>query len=129
VTMATLSKHIFGNWAFWIKQRVYSFHSNTFQKACVGLVLKDGMELLELVSLCVRFLPIVDYGPLEQGVRKEVGLFVWIETLGLEDCYQRSNISNTCQSLMKMVKCMEDENHPCHKGEIRSGVTSNRILA
>jgi hypothetical protein len=65
VTMATLSRHIFGNWAFQIKQRVYSLHSNIFQKACVGLVLKDGMELLELVSLWVKFLPIVDYGPLE----------------------------------------------------------------
>jgi hypothetical protein len=67
-TMVALSKHIFGNQAFWIKQRVYSLHSNTSQSTRVGLVLKDGMELLELVSLCIRFQPNVDYGPLERRI-------------------------------------------------------------
>jgi len=68
VAMAVLSRHIFGNRTFQIEQGVDSLHSNTSQRARVGLVLKDGMELSKLVSLCVRFQPIVDYGPLERGV-------------------------------------------------------------
>jgi hypothetical protein len=49
VAMATLNRCIFGNQTHQI-ERVDSLWSNTFQITHVGLVVKDGMELLELMQ-------------------------------------------------------------------------------
>ncbi len=43
--------------------------------------------------------------------------------------YQRTNISKTCQGLMKMVECMEDEAPTRPKGEIESRVTQNNQVS
>lgn len=50
VAMVALNKRIFGNQAPRIEQGVDSLRSNTSQIRHVGLVLKDGMKLLELLQ-------------------------------------------------------------------------------
>jgi len=47
------------------------------------------------------------------------GLKPWVWKI----VYQRIDIPEMCQGLMKMVECMEDEAFACLKGEIGSGVT------
>jgi hypothetical protein len=47
------------------------------------------------------------------------GLKPWVRNI----IYERTNILETCQGLMKMVECMEDEALACPKGGIRNKVT------
>jgi hypothetical protein len=42
--------------------------------------------------------------------------------------YQRINISDTYQRLMKMVECMEDEAHAHPKGETKSRITQKNLI-
>jgi hypothetical protein len=47
------------------------------------------------------------------------GLKAWVQNI----VYQRANILNTCQGLMKLAEYMEDDGPLCHHGEFKSMVT------
>jgi hypothetical protein len=47
------------------------------------------------------------------------GLKGWVQNI----VYQRENILNTCQALMKLAEYMEDDGLLCHHGEFKSMVT------
>ncbi len=123
VAMVALNKCIFGNQAPRIEQGVNSLCSNTCQIAHVGLVLKDGMEWAPWPSMCKISVKCWLWSPWTRSLLGSWSFCVdWNLGFG-RSSIKGLNISKTCQSLMKMVECMEDENPPCHKGETRSGVT------
>jgi len=65
--------------------------------------------------------------PLKEEYAKKLiflhGLKLWVRKV----VYQKMDISETCQGLMKMVECMEDNCLSCPKGEIKSGVTHKKV--
>ncbi len=82
------------------------------------LVLKDKMELLRptqgdeggsLATYMQDFNQMLIVLPLKEGYAKKLfflhGLKPWVWKI----IYYRTNISNTCQGLMKMVECMKDK--------------------
>jgi hypothetical protein len=94
------------------------------------LVLQNGMELLEFTQGDDRGSLVVyvqDFNCMlvpfkDEYVQKLIflhGLKPWVQKI----IYQRTNIPETYQRLMKMVECVEDETPTCPKGEIGSGVT------
>jgi hypothetical protein len=63
----------------------------------------------------------------DEYVRKLIflhGFEPWVQKI----VYQRIDILKTCQGLMKMVECMEDEALACPKGETINGVTQKNQI-
>ncbi len=106
----------------WLDGRFKSHH----------LVLRDGIEFLELTqgdnkgsltTYVQDFNCMLSMVPLkDEYVRKLIflhGFKPWVRKI----VYQRTDILETCQGLMKIMECMKDEAATCPKGEIGSGVT------
>jgi hypothetical protein len=96
------------------------------------LVLQDGMELLEftqwdergsLATYVQGFYQMLTIVPLKDEYAHKLiflhGLKHWVWKI----VYQNINIPNTCQGLMKMVECMEEEASICPKGETSCKIT------
>jgi hypothetical protein len=95
------------------------------------LVLRDGIKLLKptqgnnkglLATYIKDFNCMLNVVPLKNEYAQKLIFLFYSGPKVQKIVYQWADMSKTCQGLMKMVKCMEDEVFTCPKGETESRV-------